>query len=129
MVDTFFVQDWDNVEKTLLLTDELIKHENDVVYPAGDGYNVHVIERMKEKGLYVIGYVSKQSDLGETTVLTSTVQHVDKLYLHAAELFNQGKLETGNLVFDFQDDVISMGKYSPVVGKSFQEKMSGWIDH
>ncbi|WP_143118190.1 BMP family ABC transporter substrate-binding protein, partial [Shouchella clausii] len=70
-------------------------------------YNVSVIERLKENGLYAIGFVSDQSDLGKETVLTSTVQHVDVLYEIVANSFNKGELESGELFFDFQDGVIS----------------------
>ncbi len=36
-------------------------------------------------GLYAIGYVAEQSNLGKNTVLTSTVQNVDKAYTLIAE--------------------------------------------
>ncbi len=105
----------------------MISNGVDVVYPAGDGFNVPVIERLKEKGLYAIGYVSDQSDLGEATVLTSTVQHVDVLYEVVAREFNEGKLESGNLYFDFDDQVISIGKYSPEVSTELQEEIDGAV--
>lgn len=126
-VKVSYVNDWDNEEKALALLEPMLASGVDVYYPAGDGFNVPVIERIKEKGCYVIGYVSDQSDLGETTVLTSTIQHVDRLYEHAAELYNDGKLQSGNLVFDFQEHVITMGKYSPLVEKKFQKKMDQHI--
>ncbi|RDI47785.1 BMP family ABC transporter substrate-binding protein [Falsibacillus pallidus] len=123
-----YVGNWDNREKAIRLLDELTKDGTDVVYPAGDGYNIPVIEELKSRGLYAIGYVSDQSDLGETTVLTSTVQHVPKLYEIVAEKFSKGKLDSGNLYFDFNDGVISMGKYSSLVDKKFQQKVADMID-
>lgn len=127
-VDIQYVQSWDDVKTALNYTDEMIAEGIDVVYPAGDGYNVPVIERIKENGLYAIGFVSDQSDLGETTVLTSTIQHVDRLYVLVAEKYSDGELESGNLYFDFQDDVIEIGKYSPSVDKAFQNKMQEHIE-
>lgn len=126
-VDTQYVGDWDSEEKALILFDEMTAGGADVLYPAGDGYNVPVIENIKEKGLYAIGYVSDQSDLGESTVLTSTIQHVDVLYELAAERFNEGELKSGNLYFDFQDQVITMGKYSPLVDKDFKREVDEHI--
>jgi transcriptional activator of comK gene len=123
-----YVQHWDDVKTALKYTEELTSKGVDVIYPAGDGYNVPVIEKLKEKGLYAIGFISDQSDLGEATVLTSTVQHVDTLYKLAAEKFNNGELESGDLYFDFQDGVIDMGKFSPLVDKEFQKEIQEHIE-
>ncbi|RFU64136.1 BMP family ABC transporter substrate-binding protein [Peribacillus glennii] len=126
-VVTEYVGDWDSEEKALKLLNGMVASGTDVVYPAGDGYNVPVIERIKEKGLYAIGFVSDQAELGESTVLTSTVQHVDLLYELAAEKFAEGELPSGNLSFDFEDKVITMGKYSPLVSKQLREEIDQHI--
>lgn len=127
-VNIVYVGNWDDENKALELADQLIEEGVDVVYPAGDGYNVPVIEKMKEHGLFVIGYVSDQSDLGGSTVLTSTIQEVDKLYEHIAEQFNEKELKSGNLSFDFQENVISLGKFSPLVDKEYIKKLEKKID-
>lgn len=127
-VEIQYVGNWDNDKKAIKLLDKLISKNADVVYPAGDGYNVPVIEKLKEKGLYAIGFISDQSDLGESVVLTSTVQHVDVLYEIVAEKFNKGELESGNLSFDFQDEVISMGKFSPDVDEEFKKELNAAIE-
>ncbi|BCB03028.1 BMP family ABC transporter substrate-binding protein [Bacillus sp. KH172YL63] len=124
-----YTNHWDDQEIALTSLDAMMTDGVDVVYPAGDGYNVAVIEKLKEKGLYAIGYVSDQSDLGESTVLTSTVQHADKLYGVVAERFANGELDSGNLEFDFEDGVISMGKYSPLVPEEFQSQMKQHVKH
>ncbi|WP_040204526.1 BMP family ABC transporter substrate-binding protein [Neobacillus jeddahensis] len=123
-----YVGNWDDKTKAMQLADQMMDNGVDVVYPAGDGFNVPVIERVKERGLFVIGYVSDQSDLGESMVLTSTVQQVDKLYEKVADEYNRGKLNGGNLSFDFQDNVISLGKFSPLVPKDFIGQMNRQID-
>jgi transcriptional activator of comK gene len=120
-VEIYYVGHWDNDEKAMQILDGLLSRGADVIYPAGDGYNIPVIERVKEKGLYVIGYVSDQSDMGESTVLTSTVQHVDVLYELVASKFNEKSLESGNLYFDIPDGVISLGEFSPIVDNEFKE--------
>ncbi|WP_010283380.1 BMP family ABC transporter substrate-binding protein [Bacillus timonensis] len=126
-VDIGYVQNWDDDEKAIEIANKMIAEGVDIIYPAGDGYNVPVIERLKEDGLYAIGYVSDQSDLGKETVYTSTIQQVDQLYLLVANQFIEGNLESGNLYFDFQDDVISMGTFSPKVDKKFVEELKGYI--
>lgn len=127
-VDIRFVGHWDDQMKALDVLDEVLAEGSDVIYPAGDGFNVPLIEKVKDKGLYVIGYISDQSDFGESTVLTSTVQHVDDLYELTAEKFNKGELKAGNLSFDFQDDVITLGKFSPKVDPAYRKKMSTMIN-
>ncbi|MGM0874603.1 MAG: BMP family ABC transporter substrate-binding protein [Bacillota bacterium] len=127
-VDIQYVQDWNDTQSAMLLLDEMIGTGIDIVYVAGDGYNVPIIEKLKEEGLYAIGFVSDQSDLGKGTVLTSTVQHVDVLYEVVANSFNKGELESGELYFDFQDGVISMGNFSPLVDKTFQTDLKDYIE-
>ncbi len=127
-VDIRFVGHWDEQKKALDVLNEILDEGADVIYPAGDGYNVPVIERVKDRGLYIIGYVSDQSDFGESTVLTSTVQHVDDLYELTAEKFNNGELKSGNLSYDFQDGVISLGKFSPKVDSKFRERVGTFIN-
>jgi transcriptional activator of comK gene len=127
-VDIRYVGHWDDQEKALEVLENVLNEGADVIYPAGDGYNVPVIERVKDKGLYIIGYISDQSDFGESTVLTSTVQRVDDLYELTAVKFNNGELKSGNLSFDFQDGVISLGEFSPKVDSDFRKKINTYIN-
>lgn len=123
-----FVQSWNDTEKALDILDQMVKEGVDVVYPAGDGFNIPVIQEIKQRGLHAIGYVSDQLDLGKRTILTSTVQHIDKLYELAADQFNEGELESGNLYYDFDDNVISMGSFSPEVPDRFVKKIEAEVD-
>ncbi|MGD6875364.1 BMP family ABC transporter substrate-binding protein [Bacillus infantis] len=127
-VEIRYVGEWDNEQRALELLDVMARNHSDVIYPAGDGFNVPVIEKVKEMGLYAIGYISDQSDLGESTVLTSTIQHVDALYELVAERMNNGELKSGNLSFDFDDGVISLGKYSPDVDPNYRDELNSSIE-
>ncbi|SDJ87310.1 transcriptional activator of comK gene [Sediminibacillus albus] len=118
-----FVNNWNDNERALKLLTQMVNKEVDVFYPTGDQFSIPVINKIKEKGLYAIGYVSDQSILGENTVLTSTIQHVDKIYLLAARKFNEGELEGNVETYDFEDEVITLGKFSPEVPRSFVEKI------
>lgn len=123
-----YTQDWDDPDKALDILDNMLEQEVDVVYPAGDGFNVPIINSLKEKGLYAVGFVSDQSDLGENTVITSTVQHIPALYELVARRHFSGELDSGNLYFDFKDEVISLGKFSPLVSKEYQENIHNQIE-
>jgi transcriptional activator of comK gene len=123
-----YTNDWDDVEGALQAFEDMLNKQADVFYPAGDSYNIPIIQRIKEEGLYVIGFVSDQSDLGQATVLTSTVQHVDQLYELAVEQFLNGKLKSEKLSFDFNDGVISMGKYSPEVPEQLRQRIDQLIE-
>jgi transcriptional activator of comK gene len=127
-VEIYYVGHWDHDKKAMEILDRLLSRGADVIYPAGDGYNIPIIEKVKEKGLFVIGYVSDQSDLGESTVLTSTVQHVDVLYELVASKYNEDNLVAGNLYFDIPDGVISLGEFSPNVDPEFREVMHQHIN-
>jgi len=122
-----YVGHWDDDVKAISFLDSMLAKRADIIYPAGDGYNVPVIEKIKENNKYAIGFVSDQSDLGESTVLTSTVQHVDMLYELVAQQYVDGKLKSGNYSYDFQDNVISLGKFSPLVDKPFISQLNGDI--
>lgn len=122
-----FVESWVDEEEALKIFRDMNRNNVDIFYPAGDGYHLTIIEEVKKEGLHAIGYVGDQLDLGESTVLTSTVQEVEKLYEYAATRYQKGELESGNIYFDFQDDVITMGKYGQGVSASTQEWLEGHI--
>lgn len=122
-----YVKDWSDKNTALTMYEKMKEQGVDIFYPTGDAYSIEVIEQASEDDLYAIGYVSDQSYIDEETVLTSTVQHVDKLYTLAAKKFNEDKLGAGILVFDFQDNVISLGDFSPVVPEDYQEKIEDTI--
>ncbi|KHF38410.1 transcriptional regulator [Halalkalibacter okhensis] len=118
-----YVEDWANNEMALTLFEKLKQEGVDVFYPAGDGYHVEVIEEIRKDGLYAIGFVGDQTDLGESTVLTSTVQHVDYLYELVAKSYYKQELKAGNLRYDFQDGVISLGEFSSTIPEEIIVKM------
>lgn len=123
-----YVSSWVDTKKALSIYNEMVSEGVDVFYPAGDGYHVPIIEEVKKHGLYVIGFIGDHSDLGQSTVLTSTIQHVDNLYEMVVEKFLRGELGTGNKYFDFQEGVISLGSYSVEVPEELQQKINEAID-
>ncbi|MFA9458713.1 BMP family ABC transporter substrate-binding protein [Halalkalibacter sp. AB-rgal2] len=124
-----YVEDWANEEKALDFFNDMVASGVDVFYPTGDGFHVRVVEETKREGLYVIGYVSDQLDLGGTTVLTSTIQKVDGLYELIANQYQKGELVGGNLMYDFGDGVISLGPFGSEVPEDVQIKMEDAVNH
>lgn len=124
-----YVSSWDNISLALEVYERMVAEGIDVFYPAGDGYHVSIIEEVKKDGLFVIGYVSDHSDLGQSTVLTSTIQHVDTLYELVVEQFFQDQLESGNQYFDFAEGVISLGNFSSEVPLKLQQILNDAIDN
>ncbi|QPC46061.1 BMP family ABC transporter substrate-binding protein [Mangrovibacillus cuniculi] len=128
-VHAYFTEDWDDEEVAMTHLQSITKETNtDVFYPAGDGFNIPVIEKVKEDGNYAIGYVSDQADISETMVLTSTIQHVDKLYDLVAKQYMEDKLQHGSLSFDMQDGVISLGQFSPLLEEDFTEQLNQYVE-
>ena len=128
VVDVHYTKSWSNKEKALTAYKQMEKTGVDVFYPAGDSFNLPVIEAVKEDGHYAIGYVTDQSDLGESTVLTSTIQHVEELYKLIASEYMTGKLEHGIKSYDFRDNVISLGKFSSEVPNDLEVKVNKAVE-
>ncbi|MBY7143096.1 BMP family ABC transporter substrate-binding protein [Virgibacillus sp. NKC19-3] len=123
-----FNSDWNETNSAPEIYEDMRDDEVDVFYPTGDAYSTGVIEEAEEDGLYAIGYGSDQSKIAESTVLTSTVQHIDKLYELVADEFNTESLEGTIMTFDFQDEFISLGQFSPDVPRYFQNEVKEAVD-
>ncbi|UJL47617.1 BMP family ABC transporter substrate-binding protein [Virgibacillus sp. NKC19-16] len=127
-VQVDFNSDWNDTNTAPEIYGEMRDDEVDIFYPTGDAYSTDIIEQAEEDGLYAIGYVSDQSEIAESTVLTSTVQHVDKLYELVAEEFNAESLGGSIMTFDFQDELISLGQFSPDVPEYFQNEVKEAVE-
>ncbi|SFD38504.1 nucleoside-binding protein [Lentibacillus persicus] len=127
-VDFNYVNDWNSNKLAMEMYETMRDDGADVIYPAGNAYSHAVIEQANEDGIYAIGYVADQSEIAEETVLTSTVQHVSELYTLAAKEFNEGDLRGGVMTYDFQDDMISLGKFSPDVPEEFKNMIQEEIE-
>ncbi|WP_343068789.1 BMP family ABC transporter substrate-binding protein [Gracilibacillus halotolerans] len=127
-VTIYYVHDWEQTEMALQYYEEMKRNNVDVIYPAGDSYSIPIIELAKMDRIQSIGYVNDQHSIGGNMVLTSTVQHVDKLYAHAIEQLIKGELTGGVYTFGFEEDVITMGEFSPNVPNWFINEINRYID-
>ncbi|QAS54559.1 BMP family ABC transporter substrate-binding protein [Halobacillus litoralis] len=127
-VDIALTNSWENTQMALMFYENMSEEGADVFYPAGDIFNVPVIEQAQIDGNYAIGYVQDQSSVAENTVLTSTVQKVDEVYRIAMERYMNDNLPGKALMFDFQEGAIEMGEYSPAVPADFQKEMRAAVE-
>ncbi len=125
-----YVYSWTDEEKALNDFHSLAEKKRvDVFYPTGDGYHIAIIEAAKEKGLFVIGFVSDLSDLGRSSVLTSTIQHVDRVYEQIARMYVNGELKSGDIRYDFDDEILALGDFSPEIPSDVRKQIEEVLDH
>lgn len=115
-----FMNNWNGKELALDIYEEMKSKDVDIFYPAGASFGLDIIKQSSKDGIYSIGYLTDHSSYNESTILTSTLQHVDQLYAYAAEAFNEESLKGEVLSFDFHDEVISLGEFSSDVPQAFQ---------
>ncbi|UOQ46915.1 BMP family ABC transporter substrate-binding protein [Gracilibacillus caseinilyticus] len=127
-VDIQYVYDWDEQELAMEHYQAMRDQKTDVIYPAGDAFSVSVVEAAKNDGIFSIGYVNDQQPAGGSSVLTSTIQHIDKLYVYAIGQLKDGDLPGGIYNFGFDEDVITMGPYSKQVPERFVDQVSESIN-
>lgn len=123
-----YVHDWNDQVIALDLYKGMKNNYVDVYYPAGDSFNEKIIKAAAKDGLYAFGYIEDQSKLDSQAVVTSTVQQIDLLYKLTAEAFNEGTLKGGTILsYDFQDGLVSLGKFSPDVPKTYISELQDAI--
>lgn len=127
-VSMHFTESWVDEELALEYFEEDLAAGADVFYPAGDGFHQEVIQLAEQNEVRAIGYVSDQYLEGSGTVLTSTVQDVEKVYAIVGEDFVNRRLEAGNLSFDFQEEAITLGRFSESVPEETQEWMHDAVE-
>ncbi len=118
---------WYKEEEAVKVVNEMIADDVDVFYPAGNNYNVPVSDEAKKNGVYAIGYLTDQMVHGEKTILTSTVQHVDQVYVEVAKQFDNGELQSGDFPVNFSEGVITMGEFSSLVPDDFQQQIQYYV--
>lgn len=123
-----YVNNWNETVVSTDIYNEMRDKDVDIIYPTGESYSKDVIAQASKDGIYAIGYGADQAISDEDKVLTSMIQHIDKLYLLAAKKFNEQALDGGFMTFDFQDEVITLGEFSPDVPVEYQKYIADLVD-
>lgn len=124
-----FIYDWNDTSVALDMYEQMKNKDVDVFYPAGDAFSEEIIQQASEDHLYAIGLVSDQQSVNRNTVLTNTVQNIADLYIMAAEEFNKGQLSGDIITFDFKDEVLSFGEFSPDVPQPLQDEIMEAVEN
>lgn len=119
-----FIQEMTNKDKIREHYYSLIEDHVDVIYPANDMFSTQLIKEASEDGLYTIGYMMDQSDIGQEYVLSSTLLNIDRLYLYAAEQKAKDNLKGTVYTFKHEQDIVSLSEYSPFVPAYVKNKIN-----
>ncbi|MFC0301654.1 BMP family ABC transporter substrate-binding protein [Virgibacillus soli] len=119
-----YIYDWNDKDIAVHIFEKMREKNVDVFYPTGDSYSKEIIRKAYEDHVYAIGYLDDEAELFPNTVLSSTVQHIDKLYEFATKQLANNKLNGKVYTFDFQDDAITMGKYGEMVPTEYKELLN-----
>ncbi|SEP83929.1 nucleoside-binding protein [Piscibacillus halophilus] len=122
------VFDWYDQQRALLLFKDLLADNIDIVYPAGDGFNIPIILEAEKHDIYSIGYVSEQNEVAPESVITSTIQDLEKIYVNIANQFDQGELPSGVIHYGFDNEYIYLGEYGDTVSDEVKEEVDAAIN-
>lgn len=128
LIHVDFVNDWDDNTLALELYERFKAEGSDIIIPLGNSYSASVIEQAAADEIYSIGYIDEQSELAEEYVLTSMIQHIDKLYLEVAEAFNKEEVNGGIQTYDFQNEYISLGTFNQAIPEAFKQEIEEAIE-
>lgn len=123
-----FVNDWNNKAQAKEIYERLRESGVDVIYPAGNGFSEEVIKAASADGVFSIGYIADQFETAPEHVLTSTVQHIDEVYIETVKEFNKGNLIGEIRTYDFQDGMISLGTFNETIPAHFQTELKQEVE-
>lgn len=119
-----YTGDWDNVGKGKEAALAHIARGADVVMPILDHALVGVIDAVKEKNVYGVGYVADQLDLAPKNMLTSVMENMSVAIFTMAKTVAAGKFEGKNYVIGLENpEVARLGRYNPVVPETVRAKV------
>lgn len=115
---------WDDREGGRKAAQALIAAGSDVIFPAGDGFAIEVLDEARRSGVYAVGFILDQSFVARNTVLASVMQNVEDVYLDIADHLIHGTItEMQGMVFDVRNGGQVLSPFGPMVPPAVQEKM------
>lgn len=123
-----FISTWIDTDKAKNVYGQMLEDGVDVFYPAGDKFSADIIKQAHDDNVYAIGYMEEQSNIAPSTVLTSTIQEVSKVYVRLAGELNEGVLGGGVIRYDFADEAVRLGEFNDDIPKGFQLKIEKAIN-
>ncbi len=118
-----FTGDWDNVGKGKEAALAHIAKGADVVMPILDHALVGVLDAIKEKNVYGVGYVADQLDLAPKNILTSVMENMSVAIFGMAKTVSAGKFQGKNNVIGLENpEVARLGRYNAIVPQSVRAR-------
>lgn len=118
------VGSWDDREGGRKAAQALIAAGSDVIFPAGDGFAIEVLDEARRSGIYAVGFILDQSFVARNTVLASVMQNVEDVYLKIADHLVRGTIEKmQGMVFDVRNGGQALSPYGPMVPPAVQDRM------
>lgn len=119
-----FTGDWDNVGKGKEAALAHIAQGADVVMPILDHALVGVIDAVKEKNVYGVGYVADQLSLAPKNILTSVMENMSVAIFTMAKTVAAGQFEGTNHVIGLENpQVARLGTYNSVVPQDVRSQV------
>jgi len=119
-----FTGDWDNVGKGKEAALAHIAQGADVVMPILDHALVGVIDAVKEKNVYGVGYVADQLSLAPKNILTSVMENMSVAIFTTAKTVAAGQFEGTNHVIGLENpQVARLGTYNSVVPQDVRSQV------
>ena len=119
-----YTGDWDNVGKGKEAALAHIAKGADVVMPILDHALVGVLDAVKEKNVYGVGYVADQLDLAPKNILTSVMENMSVAIFEMTKTVVAGKFEGKNYVIGLENpEVARLGRYNAVVPQNVRSKV------
>lgn len=123
-VSVGYVPDFNDIEKAIEVTREMIAAGVDVVYTTGDSINLEVITEAQRSGVYSIGYIADQHYIAPDYVLTSLIQDVGQCYRLIMNQFVQGKLPHGTVKFGLSEGVNHLSPFGSMVPQEIRDEIN-----
>jgi len=123
-----YINDWDDKSAAMQRYEKMSEKQIDVIYPAGNFFSEDILNSASENNINAIGFLERPEGVDSTKILTSTVRDVERTYEQIAKKFNRGDLEEGILTFGFEDDIVSLGEFSPTVPEEYQNMLNDEIE-
>ena len=119
-----YTGDWDNVGKGKEAALAHIAKGADVVMPILDHALVGVLDAIKEKNVYGVGYVADQLNLAPKNILTSVMENMSVAIFGMTKTVAAGKFEGKNYVIGLENpEVARLGRYNAVVPQNVRSKV------
>lgn len=118
------VGSWDDREEGRRAAQTLIAAGSDVIFPAGDGFAIEVLDEARLAGIYAVGFILDQSFVARNTVLASVIQNVEDVYLDIAAHLIRGTIrQMQGMVFDVRNGGQVLSSFGPMVPTAVQDMM------